>query len=89
MLLVMALIAVPFVYYDEQAYEMDWRSIAWDLPNMRLLSLGSSLMYIYELIGIVQANAYHDWGLWRTMQAVLVTILTFIRFVVRIRENRQ
>jgi hypothetical protein len=87
MLSVVALIAVPFVFYDEQAYEMDWRSMAWQLPKMRLLTIGSSLIYVYELFGTLQANAYHDWGLWRGIQAVLFTILMFVRFGVRLREN--
>jgi len=88
-LLSAALLAVPFVFLDEQAYELEWRSALLNWHNLRFLSIASGLLYLYELYGTLQANVYHDWGFWRAIQAILFVALAYIRFALRLRELRQ
>lgn len=89
LLLSAALIAVPFVFLEEQAYELDWRSVLFNWKNLRLLSVGSGLLYLYELYSTLQANVYHDLGLWRTIQAALFVVFAYVRFGLRLRDLRQ
>lgn len=89
LLLSTALLAVTFVFLEEQAYELDWRAVLFNWRNLRLLSFSSGLLYLYELYSTLQANVYHDWGLWRAIQAIIFVILAYIRFTLRLRDLKQ
>jgi hypothetical protein len=84
-----ALLAVPFVFFDEAAYSMSLWSILGMWTKLRWIPVASGLLYLYELYSTLQANCYHDWGLWRALQACLFALLTYIRFYMRILEQRR
>ena len=78
-----ALLAVPFVIFDEAAYSMDAWSILGLWSKLRWISAASGLLYLYELYSTLQANFYHDWGFWRIVQAWLFLVLVYVRFNMR------